>query len=500
MSLTIECLDRSRFKGEKDTLVLFTWEGEKFNSEGWLDSKKEKALDDVTKREQFKGKTAELLTYYPERDEPVTRLILAGLGKRKEAKLEALRDASAKAYKASSKQSDTLWIDLPRWPEKISLAALAQAVTQGALLGRYRYNKHKSDEESKKDGAVKRVVLVVERPDEAAAVKNGIEKGRVLAETVNFIRDLVNEPPSRKRPTEMARTARGLARGRLKVRVYGKNEIEKMGMGALLGVNAGSVNDPAFVHLVYRPKGTPKKKIGLVGKGITFDSGGLNIKTGNHMLTMKVDMAGAATVMAVLRACEALEVPHEVHGFTPFTENMPGENAYKPGDVVRALNGKTIEILNTDAEGRVVLADALSFASKQNLDAIIDIATLTGAVVVALGDHVTGLLANNEKLAQDLIAASKSAGEKVWQLPLVEEYKERIKGKVGDLANISTRGGTEPGTIIGGLFLQEFVDSKPWAHFDIAGTAWTDGETPTCPPGGTGAIARTLIEYLLGLN
>lgn len=476
---------------------LFAWEGERINTGGWLDARKEKIMEEIARREHFKAKSAELLVHYPEKEEPATRLLLAGLGKKKEARLENLREAAGKAVKNSLKQTETLGLDLPAWPERAPISALAQAVTEGALLAQYKYVKHKSSDDSKKEAGLERVLLVVEKPDETAPALSGIKKGTIYAEAVNFIRDLVNEPPSKKRPAELAKIAKSLASSRVKVRVYTKTELERMGMNAILGVNAGSSHEPVFVHLHYKPKGTPKKKIGLVGKGITFDSGGLNIKVGAGMTTMKMDMAGGATVLAAIRACERLDLPNEVQGFIPFTENMPGGNAYKPGDVIKAYNGKTIEILNTDAEGRVVLSDALAFASKQNLDAIIDVATLTGAVVVALGDSYSGLLSNNEKLAQDLIAASRSAGEKVWQLPLAQEYKDRIRGKFGDVANISTRGsGSEPGTIIGGLFLEEFVDSKPWAHFDIAGTAWTEAESSLCVPGGTGAIVRTLLEYL----
>jgi len=497
MSLNIDCIDRSRFKGDKDTLALFMWEGEKIDTQGWFDSSKERVLEDITKRENFKAKAGDLLVYYPEKGEPSARVILVGLGKKKDAKTSALRDAAARALKATLKQSETLWIDLPKWSERATLKELAQAATEGALLGQYRYLKHKSDEESKKESALKRVNLVVEKPEETTATREGIKKGEIFAEATKLVRDLVNEPPSQKRPADLAKIAKSIGSARISVRVYTKKELEKMGMNAILGVSSGSSHEPVFVHMVYKPKGTPKKHLGIVGKGITFDSGGLNIKTGNNMTTMKNDMSGGATVLAVLKACEKLELPHEIHGFVPFTENMPGGDAYKPGDVVRAYNGKTIEILNTDAEGRVVLADALSFASKKNLDSIVDLATLTGAVVVALGDHITGLMGNNEKLIEEIKTAAKTTGEKVWQMPLAEEYKERIRGGVGDLANISTRGGSQPGTIIAGLFLQEFVDGKPWAHLDIAGTAWTDVETPTCPPGGTGAMVRTLLEYLL---
>lgn len=497
MAFTIDGVDRSRFKGEKDTLTLFAWEGEKINTEGWLDSKKENALAEVAKRENFKGKTGDALVFYPEKEEPAVRLLLIGLGKKKEAKQETLRNASGRALKASLRQSETLWLDIPKWPEKLPFNLLAQTATEGLLLAQYRFTKHKSEDDLKKETTLKKAMLIAEKPEELPQVREGIKKGEIFSDTVKLVRDLVNEPSSNKRPQKLAQFAQSLANTRLKVRVYTKKELEKMGMNALLGVASGSAHEPVFIHLIYKPISAAKKRIGLVGKGITFDSGGLNIKTGDHMSTMKMDMAGGATVFAVLRACEKLNVPHEVHGFVPCTENMPGGNAYKPGDVVRALNGKTIEILNTDAEGRVILADALSFASKQNLDSIVDLATLTGAVVIALGDQITGILSNNEKLLDELKTAAKATGENLWPLPLAEEYKERIKGKIGDIANISTRGKTEPGTIIGGLFLQEFVDNKSWAHLDIAGTAWTDSEGPTCPPGGTGVMARTLLEYLL---
>ncbi|MEK6543665.1 MAG: leucyl aminopeptidase [Elusimicrobiota bacterium] len=497
MSLTFSCMQRSQFKGEKDTLALFDWEDDKINAIGWLDSKKEALMKNMAQKEGFKGKPGELLVHYPENAQPSCRLVIVGIGKKKEADLKHLRLATAKAVRAALKQSDTLWIGIPDWPERAAHAeALAQVITEAAMLAQYKYLKHKTDtEETKQDRTLKNVILVAEKPGDLPRIEAGVKKGKAAGEAANLVRDLVNEPPSMKRPLTLAKLAKTFATRQLKVRVYNKSELERMGMHALLGVNRGSDHEPAFVHLVYKPSGTPKKRIGLVGKGITFDSGGLNIKVGTGMTTMKLDMAGGATVFAVLKACEKLNLACEVQGFVPLTENMPGGDAYKPGDVVKALNGKTIEILNTDAEGRVILADALAFAAKQDLDAIIDLATLTGAVLVALGDQITGLMSNNDRVATDFENAAKAAGEKVWRLPLDKDYKERYKSKVADIANVSFQGGT-PGTIGAGLFLQEFVDNKPWVHLDIAGTAWADNDSTMGPSGGTGAMVRTLLEYL----
>lgn len=493
MNFTIDTTDRSRFKSDKGTLVLFTWEGEKIDTEGWCDVKKEKILEEIAKQEGYKSKNGEILVYHPTDEDPAPRLVLAGLGRKKEVTLADLREAAAKAVKATLKQTETVWIDKPRWPEKVQAGVIAQVLTEAVMLGRYRYAKYKS-EDNAKDYILRKATLVMDKPEEVSHAKEGVKRGEIFSEAVVFVRDLVNEPPSRKRPSDIAKIAKTLGSKNIKVRIYQKNELERMGMHAILGVSSGSAHPPVLVEAVYKPKGSVKKRIALVGKGITFDSGGLNIKVGDHMTTMKLDMAGGATVLSVLRACDKLNLPVEVHAYAPFVENMPSGDSYKPGDVIKTYSGKTIEVLNTDAEGRVVLSDALAFAAKQNVDAIIDLATLTGAVTVALGDEIAALLSNNDKLSDELRAAANTAGEPVWPLPLFSAYKARIKGKVGDVINIANKPGA--GTIIGALFLQEFIDGKPWAHFDIAGAAWKDGETPLCPAGGTGAMVRTLLEYL----
>ena len=268
-------------------------------------------------------------------------------------------------------------------------------------------------------------------------------------------------------------------------------------MGGIIGVGRGSHNSPVFIHLHYAGS-KAKTRIALVGKGVCFDSGGLSLKGAEHMETMKMDMAGAAAVMGVMQAAEALKLPYVIDGYIPAVENMPGGGATKPGDVLKMLNGKTVEVLNTDAEGRLIIADALVYASKEKPDHLIDIATLTGACVVALGTGVTGVMGKSPELVKALVAAGEVAGEPMWQLPLVADYREQLKSKVGDLKNIGGR--REAGTIIGGLFLQEFVGVPSWAHLDIAGTAWADRDHLAGPAGATGAPIRAIIAWMSGLS
>jgi leucyl aminopeptidase len=265
-------------------------------------------------------------------------------------------------------------------------------------------------------------------------------------------------------------------------------------MGAFLGVAAGSEQPPKFIHLTYAPSGKRRRKVAIIGKGITFDSGGLDLKSAEGMLRMKDDMSGAAAVLAVMRALPALKPPFEVHGLIAATENMPSGSAIRPGDVLRAMNGTTIEVGNTDAEGRLTLADAICYAGEKiGADEVIDMATLTGACVVALGPLCSGLMASDQRLADRLLAAARAAGERVWQLPLIDEYKEQFKSDVADLNNTGGRNG---GAITAGLFLREFAGRIPWAHLDIAGPAFIDKDAPLGPKGATGVAVRTILTYL----
>ena len=331
---------------------------------------------------------------------------------------------------------------------------------------------------------------------EAARAREGARVGGLMAEATVLARDLVNEPANALTAAALATSARTLARaGGLRVRVYDRPGCERMGMGAFLGVNRGSEEPPRFIHLAYRPGRRVRRRIALVGKGITFDSGGLDLKTAEGMERMKGDMSGAAAVLGVMKVLPRLGPPVEVHELIAATDNMPSGSATKPGDVLRAMNGKTIEVNNTDAEGRLTLADAIGYARKVvKPDEIVDVATLTGAVAIALGPLCAGAMSNDEGLQQRILEAGQRAGERIWPLPLIDEYREGLKSEVADIRNTGPRGG---GAITGGLFIKEFAETTPWVHLDIAGVAFTDKELPYAPKGGVGFGTRTLLTYLL---
>jgi leucyl aminopeptidase len=311
---------------------------------------------------------------------------------------------------------------------------------------------------------------------------------------VFIARDLVNEPPSVATARFLGERAQRYCRGRgLTVEVWNKKKIESMKLAGLLAVNRGSLEEPRFIRIHYKPAGKPKKKVALIGKGITFDSGGLSLKPSKSMETMKLDMAGGAAVIATMSCLPRLGLNVEVTGYVPTTDNLPGHNAQKPGDIICYLNGKTIEVLNTDAEGRLILADALALAAQQKPDYMINLATLTGACMTALGTQVGGLFSNSQPLADHLLRCSRDTGEKLWQLPLVKEYKELIRSSVADMKNI---GGAHGGAITAALILQEFVGNTPWAHLDIAGPAFAESDNALGPKGGTGFGVRTLVKFL----
>jgi leucyl aminopeptidase len=326
----------------------------------------------------------------------------------------------------------------------------------------------------------------------------GFERGRATAEANAFARDLQNQPANLLTPRDLAAAAKGLARrGRITCSVLTEADMKRLGMGLLLGVAQGSRQPPRFVHLVYKPRGKKKGKVALVGKGLTFDSGGISIKPSSKMDEMRFDMSGAASVLGVFHALRGIDVPWEVHGIAACTENMPGGAATKPGDIHTAMNGTTVEVLNTDAEGRLVLADALCYvAAKVKPDTIVDLATLTGAVVVALGHEMAGLFATTTKLRDELVAAGEETGERLWPLPLLDVHKDAMKGNFGDLKNISG-GDLGAGSSAGAAFLAPFVGDTEWAHLDIAGTAWGGSNRDWVGgPMGSGVGARLLVRWL----
>ncbi len=443
--------------------------------------------------EGFMGKAGQSALAYPKTGLSAEKAVILGLGIKQEVGVEALRRAGGRlARKAREIQADEIFIE---WPRSFTSEQI-KAFAEGLILGSYQYNRYKTQLKDSPKGVEK---LVVKVPAERlASAKSALETAQSYCAGTVMARDLINGAPSDITPRVLAQEARKIAKGPVRLKLYSTKELKRMGAGGILGVNIGSAQEPYLIHLHYKPKGKAHKSVAIVGKGITFDSGGLSLKPAGSMETMKMDMSGAAAVLGVFSQIAKLKPKVEVHGIIAATENMPGGRAYKPGDVLKAMNGKTMEVLNTDAEGRLVLADALSYAVQQKVDAIIDMATLTGACIIALGWLVSGAMTNDAKLLDRLKTATDSEGERIWEMPLVEEYRNDIKSRVADIKNIG--GGRDAGTIIGGLFLQEFVGDTPWVHLDIAGPAYPEKEYPALPylgaHGGTGLMVRSLLTFL----
>ncbi len=473
----------------REPLLLGVTEGKALPSwaASWPADLKRAALD-LLRTKKFQGKLNETFLL------PVGRrwVVLVGAGKKEELTLERVRQAAGTASRRMLAAGfDTFARGLVQVPGATAEQA-AQAVTEGTILGTYRYTELKAlpPEERKR---LSSVVLVAPTARDARAAKRGVWRGQTIAEAVCWSRDLVNRPSNRLTPTIMAREAKAAARRfGFRCRVLGPAEQRRAGMNALLGVARGSHEPSRFMVLEYRGRGAgAKKTLAFLGKGITFDSGGISIKPADKMELMKYDMAGGAAVLGAFRAVAALKLPVHVIGLVPATENLPGGSAQKPGDVVRAVGGKTIEVINTDAEGRLVLADALGYAKRFKPAAMVDLATLTGACVVALGQHCMGLMTNSPKWAGQVKQAAARTSERAWELPLWPEYTEAVKSDVADVKNV---GDGKAGTITAAAFLKEFVGETPWVHLDIAGVAWADAGKGYQPKGATGVGVRLLTE------
>lgn len=446
------------------------------------------------KEEDFKAKEGATLTIHTHGKLPFRKLAVLGLGDRKGFDVRRLRRGAAHAAKlASASKAKTLALWLPLDKTDAKTAEAVQAAAEGLLLGAYRYDRYKEDKKAK---PLEEAVLLTAASVNAKVFEKAVSEAEAFAGATMYARNLVNTPALDMHPATFVQEALALAVGqkRFSIKIYGRTELQKMGCGGILAVAQGSAHEPKMIHMTYKPPNA-KKRIVLVGKGVTFDSGGLSIKPADGMTDMKIDMAGAAAVLAVFRALATLKIPVEVHGIAAMVENMPSGTAYRPGDIVKTMSGKTIEILNTDAEGRVTLADTLFYGSKLKPDLMIDLATLTGAAMVALGHDIAALMTDDEKLAARLAQASLASGEHLWRLPLFEGYAEHVKSRHADLKNISSvRYG---GAITAGLFLKEFVGETPWAHLDIAGPAYNEKDYQDERSwGASGYGARLLLEFL----
>jgi leucyl aminopeptidase len=448
----------------------------------------------------FTGKKAQtLLLSSPAA--PAQLLLLVGMGMRSELSLEHIRKFGAcAATTARSTRSRTFaCIEPDRGQTTLSPEGIAQSLAEGALLASYRFAKYqtRNADERFMPGECALIAAAKER---VRQFTDGADRARVICEAVYLARDLANAPGNEIYPETLARRARAAVRGTsVKVAVFNEKRIARLGMGGLLGVAQGSAHPPRFITMEYSPRTSAKRTpaIVLVGKGITFDSGGISIKPSANMAEMKMDMSGAAAVIGTLQAASRLHLPIRLIGLIPAAENLPGGRALKPGDILKHLNGMTSEVDNTDAEGRLILADALAYAGRYSPDLVIDLATLTGAVVVALGHVATGMLGTATDAMRQIEDAGRRTYERVWQLPLFEEYERLIKS---DIADVKNTGGRWAGAITGALFLKKFTGTYPWVHLDIAGTSIIEDATEYIPKGGSGVGVRLLIDLLQHWN
>ena len=449
-----------------EVLVINKFEGEK--------TSEELANTYAVDKDHFEGKFGQTYLLHTLGKIPADKILIIGFGKKEEFDHNKMREAVAKSIKKLQQiKAKKAAFDFDVNVDYGKSAAI------GAMIADYAYDKYKSEKAHH-----------LEEITFARFSENDLNEGKIFGEAMKFTRDLANTPAQIATPTKLSEIAKDLEG--IETKVFDKEEIARMGMGAYLAVGQGSVQPPKFIHMKYTGKNI-KKKIALIGKGICFDSGGLDIKPASSMLTMKDDMSGAACILGVMRALAKLKPDMEVHGIIAACENMPSGSSYKPGDILTAKNGKTIEIDNTDAEGRLTLADALCYACELGVDEVIDIATLTGACMVALGTVASGIMGNDEEMINRVIETAKESGETFWQLPMFKEYFDSLRSDIADMKNTGSRNG---GASAAGLFLQQFVKDTKWCHIDIAGTAYIEKPQKEFIAGATGAGVRTLLNYV----
>ena len=451
-------------------------------------------LQKLAKSGELTGKTLEFTLVHAPAGLKAARLLLVGAGKREQWNSATLRKIAAAALRYLKTRSVKTFALLVR--EGHASEETAQAIAEGALAANFETDKYKTDK--KNDKNIETVLVAGFSDAERAAGDKGVSRGRIIGDAQNFTRDLVNEPSNKLTPRILAEKAEAMAKeAGLSVEILDEKKIADLKMGALLSVAQGGPEPPRVMVVTYTPaKLKPAAPvIGLVGKAVTFDTGGISIKPADGMEKMKYDMAGGATMLGVMRALAALKPSVKVICVVPSTENMPGGKAQKPGDIQTAMSGKTIEVLNTDAEGRLILADGVHYAKQLGATHLVDAATLTGAIVVALANVNVGVFGSDQPFTDKLLASAKAVGEKMWQMPIDDDYREFIKGTVADIQNIgSGKGG---GAITGAMFIKEFTGDSPWIHLDIAGTAWNDDAKPWLAKGPTGVALRTLVHLVM---
>ena len=485
---------------QTELIVVNLFEGvhEPGGATGAVDNALGGQIRDLIASGDFKGKLNEAMLLYTRGAIPAKRVLVVGMGKQEKFDLEKARQVAATAARRARTLGVTRYSTIVHGAGTAGLdaAQAAQALAEGTHLSQYRFTQHRTEKDELLDDGkeLEKVTIVAFNEELAVPVREGVRAGEQIAAAVKWARDLVNQPANYATPSILADEARRMAKTYgLKFQALGPADMRQLGMGALLGVAQGSQQEPRFIILEHNPKEEDAQPIVLIGKGLTFDSGGISIKPSDGMEGMKGDMAGGAVVLGAMQAIAALKIPRRVIGLVPATENLPSGTAYKPGDVLKTLIGKTIEVISTDAEGRLILADALGYAQRYQPAAAVDLATLTGSCVVALGTVAAGLFSNNDDLAAKIEAAARATNEKVWRMPMWEEYLEQIKSEVADMKNT---GGRPAGSITAALLLGKFAENMPWAHLDIAGTSSREEDSPYKPKGATGYGVRLLVQMV----
>lgn len=498
MQINVESGDITQSSAKAIIVNLFQGVTSPGGATGAVDKALDGAISSLISDGEIKGKKREAVLVHTLGKLPSPRVIVAGLGKQDSFNLNVIRDIVATSLRRARAAGAT---DVATILHGAGIAGLdpedcAQAITEGAIMGGYRFKKYKDASSADAIKDIDTLTILESDSSKLDAIKRGVERGQIFAQAACYTRDLASEPGNELFPARLADRARELMEDAgIEIEVFHEGQLKEMGMGALMGVGVGSKQPPRFIVMRYKGDPGSDKTMGLLGKGITFDSGGISIKPAAGMESMKGDMSGAAATICTMWAIGKLKPKINVTGLVPTAENMPGGGAQRPGDVVRAMNGKTIEVINTDAEGRLALADAISYARKEKLSPIIDIATLTGAMMIALGSGATGFFATHDDIAEAISKAGEKSGELMWRFPLIDDYSEYLKSTVADIKNTGVRGG---GAISAAKFLHFFVEDTPWAHIDMAGTDESDKDKGVWVKGMTGIPTRTMINLVLG--
>jgi len=484
-----------------EAIVAFHFEGDEklLRDEEAMDKASGGLISEVVQSGDFQGELYQASLIYTKGTILGKRILLMGLGKRGDFHLDKWRGAVSKAARILRDKGvkDFSLSPYLRGERKISLEDFSQGLVEGIYLGLYQFTEFKTEErENIKE--VEQVHLVTPDGKKIFRIQKAVDVAEIISRAVCLARDLVSRPANRKTPSMLAQMAKDVAKNNaLRWEVLNRDKMRELGMGALLAVASGSREPPKFIILEYKPPRKSLDTVVVIGKAITFDSGGLSLKPSENMDKMKHDMGGGAAAIGIIQAASQLKLPLHLVALIPATENLPSGSAYRPGDILTSLSGKTIEVISTDAEGRLILADALAYSQRSKPKAIIDLATLTGSCIIALGENVTGMMGNDEELKTRVRRAADRTGEKVWELPLWEEYEEQIRSDVADMKNV---GGRPAGTITGGVFLKKFVGEYPWVHLDIAGPVWADKDKPYVPKGATGVGVRLVVQLLREWN